>query len=216
MRLRLVYDDRRGRPGFRATWGFSCLVELEDRRLLVDAGGRDRVLLHNLRRAGVRPRDLEAVIVTHDHEDHVGALPGLLDRNPALTVLASPSSELDVPRVQRVRERAELAPGALVVERPNSAGLLLESEGVLVTAREPRELTELVRRVTERWDVETLVAGFCRYPGSAQLREAAQALAEAGVRRVIACHYFRPNDARHLERLNVRCERPGVGEELEV
>jgi len=216
VKLTLVYDDRRGRPGFRATWGFSCLVELEDRRLLFDVGGRDRVLLSNLERAGVPPRDIEVVVVSHDHEDHVGALEGLLDRNPGITVFASPSTELDVRRVNRVREREEVVPGVLAVERPNNVGLLLESEGVLLAAREPKELGELVEWVCERWDVETLIAGFCRYPGSAQIREVAEVIGEAGVERVIACHYFRPNDARHLERWGVKCERPGVGDELEV
>ncbi|WP_457620396.1 MBL fold metallo-hydrolase [Methanopyrus sp.] len=211
----LVYDDRRGRGGFRPSWGFSCLVELEGRRLLFDAGGRDRILLHNLREAGVEPSDVGLVVVSHDHDDHTGGLPGLLDRNPGITVFASPSSELDVRRVNRVRDRGEVAPGVLAVERPNSVGLLFESEGTLLAAREPRELAELVRWVCERWDVETVIAGFCRYPGAARIREVAEVFGELGVERVVGCHYFRPSDARHFERWGIECERPGVGDGIE-
>ncbi|AAM02536.1 MBL fold metallo-hydrolase [Methanopyrus kandleri] len=216
MRVVLVYDDRRGRRGFRPSWGFSCLVELEGRRLLFDAGGRDRILLHNLQEAGVEPRDVELVIVSHDHDDHVGGLPGLLDGNPGITVFASPSSELDVRRVNRVRNREEVVSGVLAVERPNNVGLLLESEEVLLAAREPGELVELVRWVCERWEVETVIAGFCRYPGAARIRQVAEVLGELGVGRVVGCHYFRPSDARHFERWGIECERPGVGEELEL
>ncbi len=212
----MVYDDRRGRSGFRPSWGFSCLVELEGRRLLFDAGGRDRILLHNLREAGVDPSDVELVVVSHDHDDHTGGLPGLLDGNPGITVFASPSSGLDVRRVNRVRNREEVVSGVLAVERPNNVSLLLESEEVLLAAREPGKLVELVRWVCDRWEVETVIAGFCRYPGAARIREVAEVLGELGVGRVVGCHYFRPSDVRYFERWGIECERPGVGEELEL
>ena len=51
--------------------GNSVLVETERSRILVDAGFSPRVLKQRLSRAGVTPDSIEAVVVTHEHTDHV-------------------------------------------------------------------------------------------------------------------------------------------------
>lgn len=51
--------------------GNSVLVETERSRILVDAGFSPRVLKQRLARAGVAPDSIEAVVVTHEHTDHV-------------------------------------------------------------------------------------------------------------------------------------------------
>ena len=51
--------------------GNSVLIETERSRILVDAGFSPRVLKQRLTRAGVAPDSIEAVVVTHEHTDHV-------------------------------------------------------------------------------------------------------------------------------------------------
>jgi len=51
--------------------GNSVLVETERSRILVDAGFSPRVLKQRLTRAGVEPESIEAVVVTHEHTDHI-------------------------------------------------------------------------------------------------------------------------------------------------
>lgn len=51
--------------------GNSVLVETERSRILVDAGFSPRVLKQRLTHAGVAPQSIEAVVVTHEHTDHV-------------------------------------------------------------------------------------------------------------------------------------------------
>ncbi len=73
--------------------GDAALVAFPNgRHLLVDAGGRDalsdrgtRTLLPHLQRYGVRR--LDAVVVTHPHNDHLGGLPALLRAVPVGRVL---------------------------------------------------------------------------------------------------------------------------------
>ena len=51
--------------------GNAVLVETERSRILIDAGFAPRVLKQRLARAGVAPESNEAVIVTHEHTDHM-------------------------------------------------------------------------------------------------------------------------------------------------
>ena len=51
--------------------GNAVLVETERSRILVDAGFAPRVLKKRLAVAGVEPESIEAVVVTHEHTDHM-------------------------------------------------------------------------------------------------------------------------------------------------
>src|SRR3954470_21723338 len=55
-------------------WGFAALVEADGHRLLVDTGARPNTVLTNLHDLGVDLSDVEAVVLTHNHGDHVGGL----------------------------------------------------------------------------------------------------------------------------------------------
>jgi 7,8-dihydropterin-6-yl-methyl-4-(beta-D-ribofuranosyl)aminobenzene 5'-phosphate synthase len=68
-------------------WGFSALVEAGDRRVLVDTGARPQTVLQNARELGVDLASVQEVILTHNHDDHVGGLmtlrQELMKTNPA-------------------------------------------------------------------------------------------------------------------------------------
>lgn len=72
-------------------WGFAALVESDGHRVLVDTGARPETVLANARELQVDLGDVEQVILTHNHDDHVGGLLTLrrefMKRNPkALSV----------------------------------------------------------------------------------------------------------------------------------
>jgi phosphoribosyl 1,2-cyclic phosphodiesterase len=51
----------------------NCLVaEAADSRVLLDCGLSPRETERRLARLGLAPRDLDAILVTHEHDDHVG------------------------------------------------------------------------------------------------------------------------------------------------
>jgi phosphoribosyl 1,2-cyclic phosphodiesterase len=57
--------------------GNAVLLECGDSRLLIDAGFPARVLADRLKVIGVAPESIEAVVLTHEHTDHVrGAAAG--------------------------------------------------------------------------------------------------------------------------------------------
>ncbi len=54
--------------------GNSCIVSSSTTRVLVDAGLSCRELLRRMVVAGENPRTLDAVLITHEHQDHVQGL----------------------------------------------------------------------------------------------------------------------------------------------
>ena len=55
-------------------WGFAALVESDGHRILVDTGARPETVLSNARELHVDLSDVSEVILTHNHDDHVGGL----------------------------------------------------------------------------------------------------------------------------------------------
>lgn len=76
MKFKIVYDNE-AIPGFGRGWGFACLIEAGGRRILFDTGWDGNLLLSNLRRFGVGVKEVNTVVVSHAHWDHLGGLPCL-------------------------------------------------------------------------------------------------------------------------------------------
>jgi 7,8-dihydropterin-6-yl-methyl-4-(beta-D-ribofuranosyl)aminobenzene 5'-phosphate synthase len=55
-------------------WGFSALVEADGKPVLFDTGGRPETVLNNARELGVDLSNVEEVILSHHHWDHVTGL----------------------------------------------------------------------------------------------------------------------------------------------
>ena len=87
MNIQILFDSNTEKKNILTGWGFSCLV---DNCILFDAGVDETSLLHNMRNMGVRLDELEAVVISHDHLDHTGALWGVLKRREGIKVYACP------------------------------------------------------------------------------------------------------------------------------
>lgn len=66
------------------------MIESPSGRVLLDTGASREVLLHNLDAAEVTPSSLSALVLSHAHRDHTGALAALLERQPDLPLYAHP------------------------------------------------------------------------------------------------------------------------------
>jgi 7,8-dihydropterin-6-yl-methyl-4-(beta-D-ribofuranosyl)aminobenzene 5'-phosphate synthase len=68
-------------------WGFSALVEADGRRVLVDTGNRPDTVLQNAKELGIDLSTVTDVVLTHNHDDHVGGLMTLrrelMKKNPS-------------------------------------------------------------------------------------------------------------------------------------
>ncbi len=158
--------------------GATCqLIEVGGLRALVDAGvrvdGKDR--LPDL--AALAGVSLDAILITHAHADHIGALPLVADRYPAAPIYASPATirlmEVmlgDAVRVMARRAADELElplyDEALVAEtlrrmRPLQMGAqtLPELPGVVVYAQRAGHIAGAVSLGFEAFDGRLVISG---------------------------------------------------------
>jgi len=87
-RITILYDAFGRDPAMRKDWGFAALVEVGGRRILFDTGDDPAAFAGNVRAAGVDLRDLDLVVMSHRHGDHMGGLSHLLSVNPGVRIFA--------------------------------------------------------------------------------------------------------------------------------
>jgi 7,8-dihydropterin-6-yl-methyl-4-(beta-D-ribofuranosyl)aminobenzene 5'-phosphate synthase len=91
MKVTCVVDDRELPDSrLRAEHGVSFLLEAQGRTVLFDMGQTASVLLHNLSVLGAAPEQIEALVLSHAHYDHMGGLERLLERLPGVPTYAHP------------------------------------------------------------------------------------------------------------------------------
>ena len=81
MKVTIIYDNTAFRKDLRADWGFSALVEIKERKILFDTGTNGRILLSNMQKLKINPKEIEDISISHLHGDHIGGLSSFLRLN---------------------------------------------------------------------------------------------------------------------------------------
>ena len=80
--------EMRFSPLFSGSSGNATYVGCDDASILVDAGLSGTRVIQELKRVGIDPSKLDAILVTHEHSDHIKGI-GILSRKFDLPVYAS-------------------------------------------------------------------------------------------------------------------------------
>lgn len=171
MKVRILYDNR-ALEGYRADWGFACLIEGEE-KVMLDTGASPAVLEHNMQQAGVKADAVDKVVLSHDHWDHTGGLPAIVSRNERVVVFVLPSFGATVRshisqsvEVREVTAPGELSPGihttGPVGKRMPEQALWLRSDRgiVLITGCAHPGVDALMYAITPSDVVYGVVGGF--------------------------------------------------------
>jgi len=88
MRIKVIFDKSALNKNLHIGWGVSFLI---DDKILFDTGEKGEWLIENLRLLGVDINKIEAVVISHDHWDHVGGLWKILNERIGLKIYSCPS-----------------------------------------------------------------------------------------------------------------------------
>jgi 7,8-dihydropterin-6-yl-methyl-4-(beta-D-ribofuranosyl)aminobenzene 5'-phosphate synthase len=84
--ISVVYDNYQVNSNLSPGWGFGCVIRTPTQDILFDTGGDSSILLSNMEKMNIDPKDIDIVVISHIHGDHVGGLDGFLDRNANVRV----------------------------------------------------------------------------------------------------------------------------------
>ena len=82
----IPYDNNPHDSRLETAWGFSCVVRFDRKSILFDTGGNSSVLLKNMEKLGIDPKEIDIVVLSHIHGDHTGGLAGFFNKNNQVTV----------------------------------------------------------------------------------------------------------------------------------
>ncbi len=205
-RLSMVVDNETLREDLSRDWGFSCHIETQDRRILFDTGSDPLLLVGNMERMGIDPAQVDMVVLSHAHWDHVGGLAGVLGAGSHKPAVVVPRSFPDLffrdmaamgLSCRSVDDSAEIAPGVFSTgemgrDIPEQALVVQTGEGlVVVTGCAHPGVVEIVTRVNRLFHgpFHLLIGGFhLMEERDGEVRRIANHLEDLGVGRIGPCH----------------------------
>ena len=82
----ITCDNTVSSSEFKSEWGFSCVVKGMEKTILFDTGADSSTLLYNFKKLNLSPKDIDVIVLSHSHWDHVGGLWGVLEGNNDIDV----------------------------------------------------------------------------------------------------------------------------------
>jgi len=205
VRLLTVFDNYEFDDNLQTGWGFSCLVEVNDTKILFDTGADGPVLLGNMKKLGLSPSEIDAVVLSHPHFDHTGGLAALLGQNSDMRVYGHTgfgdkfgsavesrgASYVEVSSSRTITASSG-ATGPVGTGLTEQAFFVSTPEGlVVVTGCAHPGVVRMAQaaKASTGEDIHLVLGGF--HLGGAsrnQLEETAKELRELGVNKAAPCH----------------------------
>jgi len=205
IQLTVVYDNNPLHNGLQTDWGFSCFIKGLEKSILFDTGKNGKILLSNMEKCGIRPEEIDFVLLSHDHKDHTGGLESLLKRNPHIEVwlpdffpstfkelIKSYGAEIaEVDRPQNICDRAYTTGVISGWIKEQSLILDLDRGLILITGCAHPRIIKIISAVKDFLDkdVDMTLGGF--HLGGYQDEELQDILSQfraLGVTKVGPCH----------------------------
>ncbi|KPK89821.1 MAG: hypothetical protein AMJ88_17060 [Anaerolineae bacterium SM23_ 63] len=185
VRITIVFNNIPYDSRLTTSWGFGAFIEYDGHVLLFDTGGSGSILLDNMEQLGLDPQQIEVVVLSHIHGDHVDGLMDLLYTGVKPTVYlpkAFPETFKYTVGVHtdvvEVRDPVEILPGVY-------------STGELGTIVEQALIVETAEGIV-------MITG-CAHPGVVRMIRKAKSIVEGEVALVIGGFHLEGTSRSQIE-----------------
>ena len=86
--ITILYDAFGTDAAMKKDWGFSALVEISGKRILFDTGNDPDIFAANVKAKGIDLTNIDFVVLSHRHSDHMAGLSHVLSVNPTVKIYA--------------------------------------------------------------------------------------------------------------------------------
>jgi 7,8-dihydropterin-6-yl-methyl-4-(beta-D-ribofuranosyl)aminobenzene 5'-phosphate synthase len=203
--ITVVYDNNPYKQGLKTAWGFSCIIKGTEKTILFDTGGDGSILLANMQELDINPEEIDLVVLSHIHNDHVGGLTDFLEINPGVTIYLPASFPENFKRniskcgakTIDVREPVEIGKGVYstgelgthIIEQ--SLIIVTEKGIILITGCAHPGIVKIINKAKDLFNKDVLFAtgGFhlARERGS-EISNIITDVKELGVHYIGPCH----------------------------
>ncbi len=203
--ITIVYDNNPYDNRLTTDWGFSCVVQVQKEMILFDTGRDGSILLANMAKLGIDPAEIQAVVLSHIHDDHTGGLAEFLRLNNKVTVYMPASFPQEMKRevsasganLEEIFESRQifnnvLTTGLLDGDVEEQSLLIRTFQGlVVITGCAHPGIINVVEKAEETTKdrVYLVMGGFHLVDASpAEINSIAESLLNLGVEEVAPCH----------------------------
>jgi 7,8-dihydropterin-6-yl-methyl-4-(beta-D-ribofuranosyl)aminobenzene 5'-phosphate synthase len=87
-KITILYDAFGDDAAMKKDWGFSAFVEVAGKRILFDTGNDRDIFAANVKAKNIDLTNLDFVVLSHRHSDHMAGLSHVLSVNPKVKIYA--------------------------------------------------------------------------------------------------------------------------------
>ena len=200
-----VYDNYQHNSELKIGFGFGCVIKTKDKNILFDTGSESLTLIGNMEKLGIKPEEINIIVLSHIHGDHVGGLFGFLEKNSNVTVFILDSFPKSFKNeikqmgalIVEVNREIEIEKG---IYSTGELGILIKEQSliintkkglVIVTGCAHPGIVNIIQRAKELTNKEVyLVIGGFHLSGASdsELKNIIESFRELNVKKVAPCH----------------------------
>jgi 7,8-dihydropterin-6-yl-methyl-4-(beta-D-ribofuranosyl)aminobenzene 5'-phosphate synthase len=172
----ILYDNYKFSDPYIGDWGFSCLIEGKEKTILFDTGTKPEIFRKNIEALEVDIAKIDLIVISHNHGDHTGGLPVILEKRQDLPIYVPGSVEKEFLQYYEtcqghtipVDEPLEICEGVYLTGEMGTTikeqSLLVQTEKglVIVTGCSHQGVENIVKKATQMSDqkIYLLFGGF--------------------------------------------------------
>ena len=79
IKITIIYDNNLIMPGLQHGFGFSCLLEYSNKKIIFDTGGNKLAFFYNIQKLNIQLDTITHIVFSHQHWDHTAGFKEIID-----------------------------------------------------------------------------------------------------------------------------------------